>query len=929
MIVAMSLSAAVTVRAQAPAGPNRPAQVPEEYVVTPFGYFHPSCVVHLAKGEELLEGGQKIQKPDGTIYTVPACEYPHYTARGEMFAPGSKIKPPTIVDSWIVSGSVNVSGAFGKVLANWNVPSAPLSYHGQTLYFFPGLQDMNDVVSILQPVLGWNSDFRQAWGIASWNCCPHGTADESTPVRVNTGDVIVGTVETTCSAGTQSCPKWNITTEDQSTGGSTKLLNTPSEGQIFNWAFGGVLEAYSVVQCGDYPPDNYITFSPTLYDSWFERIDNPFWQVNDWASGLTPQCDYGANTSPSQVTLTFGSFNLTVSTTGSGSVTSADGYINCPGNCMQTYQAATPVTLNASAAGGWVFTGWSGAGCSGTGTCSFAMTQNQMVSASFLPLYTLTVTTNGNGSVQSSDGFINCPGICTHVYLANTPVTLNTFPAQGWSLNSWSGACSGSNPTCTVTMSGNATAGATFTQDSYTLTASMSGQGSITSTDGFIHCPGACSHTYLSLTPVTLNASAAQGWDFSGWSGACTGTSPCYLTMLGNLGVSAYFMQPGSGLQFVPITPCRLIDTRASNGGGPIGGGTYRTFNLTQLAQTNGCADLSPATAYSLNVTLVPLNHAPVSYLTIWPAGLAQPVTSTMNSRDGRVKANAAIVPAGVGGVSVYVTNTTNLIVDIDGYFATPSSSTLKFYAITPCRIADTRSTDYPPGLGAPNLSAQVARDFPVLSSTCIPANVTPAAYSLNLTAIPYPQGGDPLGYLEVWPTGQQPQNPVSTLNNPTGTNVANAAIVPAGTDAKITAFANNATHLAIDIDGYFAVSGAGGLSLYPAPPCRAFDTRAIGQGQPFTGILQPPVDVVASVCAPPSNAEAYVFNATVIPSPTLNYLTLWPDSEGQPTVSTLNAGDGWITSNMAIVPNVDGNIDAYAQGLTQLILDISAYFAP
>ncbi len=133
-----------------------------------------------------------------------------------------------------------------------------------------------------------------------------------------------------------------------------------------------------------------------------------------------------------------------------------------------------------------------------------------------------------------------------------------------------------------------------------------------------------------------------------------------------------------------------------------------------------------------------------------------------------------------------------------------------------------------------------MARDFPVLSSSCIPANVTPAAYSLNLTAIPYPQGGDPLGYLEVWPTGQQPQNPVSTLNNPTGTNVANAAIVPAGTDGKITAFANNATHLAIDIDGYFAVSGAGGLSLYPAPPCRAFDTRAIGQGQPFTGMLQP-----------------------------------------------------------------------------------------
>ena len=61
-----------------------------------------------------------------------------------------------------------------------------------------------------------------------------------------------------------------------------------------------------------------------------------------------------------------------------------------------------------------------------------------------------------------------------------------------------------------------------------------------------------------------------------------------------------------------------------------------------------GCADLSSAASYSLNVTLVPQNHHPVCYLTIWPAGLAQPLISTMNSLDGRVKANAAIVPAGV-----------------------------------------------------------------------------------------------------------------------------------------------------------------------------------------------------------------------------------------------------------------------------------------
>jgi len=66
-----------------------------------------------------------------------------------------------------------------------------------------------------------------------------------------------------------------------------------------------------------------------------------------------------------------------------------------------------------------------------------------------------------------------------------------------------------------------------------------------------------------------------------------------------------------------------------------------------------------------------------------------------------------------------------------------------------------------------------------------------------------------------------------------------------------------------------------------------------------------------------------------VVPPGSLPYLTLWPDGQNQPTVSTLNAGDGAITSNLAIVSTTNGSIDAYAAGLTQLILDINGYFAP
>ena len=97
----------------------------------------------------------------------------------------------------------------------------------------------------------------------------------------------------------------------------------------------------------------------------------------------------------------------------------------------------------------------------------------------------------------------------------------------------------------------------------------------------------------------------------------------------------------------------------------------------------------------------------------------------------------------------------------------------------------------------------------------------------------------------------------------------------------------------------------------------------------PFTGSVD--VDVIGSRCGGTSAVQAYVFNATVVPSGALAYLTLWPQGAAQPTVSTLNALDGAITSNMAIVPTSNTEISAYASGpnSTQLILDISGYFAP
>jgi hypothetical protein len=375
----------------------------------------------------------------------------------------------------------------------------------------------------------------------------------------------------------------------------------------------------------------------------------------------------------------------------------------------------------------------------------------------------------------------------------------------------------------------------------------------------------------------------------------------------------AYLLSPS--LQFVPVTPCRVVDTRNVDGpfGGPeIQGNTYRSFAIPSSA----CGLPATVAAYSLNVTVVP--DAQLGYLTIWPTGQTQPLVSTLNS-DGRIKANAAIVSAGTNSaISVFATDSTQLVVDINGYFIPATASTLAFYPVTPCRIADTREADG--SLGGPYISGGTARAFPVLSSSCaVPSTAT--AYSLNFTAVPHGS----LEYVTVWPTGES-QPLVSTLNATTGEVTANAAIVAAGSDGEVSVFATNDSDMVVDINGYFAPQASGGLSLYTLSPCRVLDTRS-STGQ-FAGTLA--VNLGAANCGNfSSTAQALVLNATVVPTGSLSYLTLWPGGSSKPYVSTLNALYGAITSNLAVVPTTDAMIDAFASDSTQLILDISGYFAP
>lgn len=135
--------------------------------------------------------------------------------------------------------------------------------------------------------------------------------------------------------------------------------------------------------------------------------------------------------------------------------------------------------------------------------------------------------------------------------------------------------------------------------------------------------------------------------------------------------------QPGD---VIGITPCRVVDTRNANGpfGGPIiTGGTTRVFTIPAGA----CSVPSDAVAYSLNISVVP--PGPLGYVTVWPDGQTMPLAATLVDSTGLVLSNGAIVQAGASGaIDVFVSNTTHVIIDINGYFMPQSDPSSESTAV-------------------------------------------------------------------------------------------------------------------------------------------------------------------------------------------------------------------------------------------------------
>ena len=407
------------------------------------------------------------------------------------------------------------------------------------------------------------------------------------------------------------------------------------------------------------------------------------------------------------------------------------------------------------------------------------------------------------------------------------------------------------------------------------------------------------------------------------------------------MGTRAYtVIVSGNGLQFYPLAaPVRLLDTRpgaspnaCSQPNAPITGQTA----FTQLGR-GICTIPSEAVALTGNITTV---QSGGGFLTLYPSDATRPTVANTNYGVNEIINNVFTVGLGADGAfKIFARDTTDVVVDVTGYYAPPDTGGLYFHPLpAPVRLLETRagfSGCVMPGtpLIGQTESTQKA------SSACTGIPAAARAIVGNATTVG-PQGG---GFLTIFPA-EATRPLVASSNFNTGQIVNGPFVVGLSITGHFNIFTTSTTDLVVDVLGYYSTqavdaNGAGLLFNPLAHPVRLLETRA---GQPI-GCFKPgaPLNAQQEYTQPargvcdgitiPANALGVVGNATVVLPAGQGFLTLWPSTATRPLVATSNYNPGDVGNRHFIVGlgQADGAFKIFSNATTELVIDLSGYFAP
>lgn len=318
--------------------------------------------------------------------------------------------------------------------------------------------------------------------------------------------------------------------------------------------------------------------------------------------------------------------------------------------------------------------------------------------------------------------------------------------------------------------------------------------------DGFVtlwNCSGA------RPSASTLNYVAGQNVPNSSSIPLDPGGGVCAYTYTATqliVDVTGYYAAAATG-NYNAISPTRVMDTRINLGpSGRMGAGATVELQLTGRAGVP-----VGATAVALNVTAD--NPGALGVVTVYPCDGGRPNASNLNPAVGEVHANLVLAKVSARGtVCIYSMQSTDLVVDVSGYFATNGT---RFYATAPFRFTDTREGGTPAlnaGLGGAKLSAGHVLEIPMAGMRGIAANAK--AVSANITAV---DGSGP-GWVAAYPcSGGTPS--VSNVNYDQGSPVANAAELTLSATGSLCLFSYTDVHVIVDVNGWWSWPATGTTS--------------------------------------------------------------------------------------------------------------------